>query len=233
MRTRIMLLVGVTALALGLAACGGDDEPEEAAPAPAETADTGLVTVVHGVPGLTVDVYVNDELTLEAFEPGTVTDPLELPAGDYEIAVREAGADAASEPAILGSAALEAGANVSIAAHLDADGTPTLSVFANDLTAPADGEGRVIVRHTAAAPAVDVLADESALIENLANPDEAAAEVAAGTYSVAVALAGTTDPVLGPADVEVADGQATIVYATGSAAEGTLGLAVQTIDLTA
>ena len=42
----------------------------------------GTVTVVHGVPDLTVDVYVNDALTLGDFEYGTVTDPLTLPAGD-------------------------------------------------------------------------------------------------------------------------------------------------------
>ena len=42
--------------------------------------DTGTVTVVHGVPGLTVDVYVNGGLTLPDFAPGTITDPLTLPA---------------------------------------------------------------------------------------------------------------------------------------------------------
>jgi hypothetical protein len=44
-----------------------------------------------------------------------------------------------------------------------------------------------------------------------------------------VAAAGTTEPVIGPADVPVAEGQATIVYAIGSLEEGSLGVAVQTI----
>ena len=52
---------------------------------PAGAQSTGTVTVVHGVQGLTVDVYVNGELTLEDFAPKTVTDPLQLPAGNYEI----------------------------------------------------------------------------------------------------------------------------------------------------
>ena len=39
------------------------------------------------MPGLTVDVYVNGDLTLEDFAPDTVTDELELPAGDYDIAI--------------------------------------------------------------------------------------------------------------------------------------------------
>ena len=56
-----------------------------ATPAVAQ-ASTGTVTVVHGVPDLVVDVYVNGDLTLEDFAPNTVTDPLTLPAGNYDLA---------------------------------------------------------------------------------------------------------------------------------------------------
>ena len=52
-------------------------------PAAGAQAGTGTVTVIHGVPGVDVDVYVNGDLTLEDFKPETVTKPLELPAGDY------------------------------------------------------------------------------------------------------------------------------------------------------
>jgi hypothetical protein len=214
------LLVLLTALGTVLAFTGT---------ASAQAAD-GTVTVVHGVPGLTVDVYVNGEPTLTGFEPLTVTDPLELPAGDYAIDIRAAGEPADSAPALSGSATLPAGANASIVAHLDAAGAPTLSVFVNDTSATAAGEGRLVVRHTAAAPAVDVLAGGTALFSGLANPNEASADVPADTYSATVAAAGTTAPVIGPADVPVAEGQATIVYAVGSLDDGTLGVAVQTID---
>jgi hypothetical protein len=190
---------------------------------------TGTVTVVHGVPGLPVDVYVNGEPTLTGFEPGTVTDPLELPAGSYELAVRAAGEPADAAPAISGSADLPAGANASIVAHLDPSGAPTLSVFVNDTSPTAAGEGRLVVRHTAAAPAVDVLAGGSALFSNLSNPNEAMADVPADTYSASVAAAGTTDPVIGPADVPVTEGQATIVYAIGSLEDDSLDVLVQTI----
>jgi hypothetical protein len=206
--------------ALTLAVAGG---------ASAQAQETGSVTVVHGVPGLTVDVYVNGEPTLRDFAPGTVTDALELPAGSYELAVREAGAAADSEAAISGSADLEAGANVSIVAHLDADGGPTLSVFANDTSQIAAGESRVSVRHTAAAPTVDVLANGEPLIQGLSNPDEQTANVPAGSYSVAVAPAGETDPVLGPADLAVEEGSAYAVYAFGSLEDETLDLIVQPI----
>ena len=56
------------------------------------------------------------------------------------------------------------------------------------------GQARLIVRHTAAAPAVDVLAGGSAVISGLTNPNEKALEVPAGTVAAAVAAAGTTQP---------------------------------------
>ena len=79
----------------------------------------GIVTVVHGVPGLTVDVYVNDALTLEDFEYGTVTDPLTLPAADYDIDIRVADSDPSSDPVLTELVTLPAGANATIEANLD------------------------------------------------------------------------------------------------------------------
>jgi hypothetical protein len=191
---------------------------------------TGTVTVVHGVPGLTVDVYVNGKLTLEDFAPKTVTDPLQLPAGNYEIKVFAANSDpATATPAITGSATLPAGANASIVAHLTAAGAPTLSVFVNDVAPIAAGKARLVVRHTAAAPAVDVLVNGSPALTNLANPNEAKAEVPAGTYAAAVAATGTTTPVIGPANLTLQAGTAYFVYAIGSLQDKNLDLVVQTI----
>jgi hypothetical protein len=94
----------------------------------------------------------------------------------------------------------------------------------------AAGEARVTVRHTAAAPAVDVRVNGTPTFEGLTNPNEASADVAAGTIEADVVLAGTEDVALGPADLELAEGTNTIVYAWGSAEEQNLELAVQTID---
>jgi len=191
---------------------------------------TGTVTVVHGVQGLTVDVYVNGELTLEDFAPKTVTDPLQLPAGNYEIKIFAANSDpATATPAITGSATLPAGANASIVAHLTAAGAPTLSVFVNDVAPIAAGKARLVVRHAAAAPAVDVLVDGSPALTNLANPNEAKAEVPAGTYAAAVAATGTTTPVIGPANLTLQAGTAYFVYAIGSLQDENLELVIQTI----
>ena len=176
-------------------------------------------------------MYVNGELTLDDFAPGDLAGPLELPAGSYEVALTAPDAADASAP-ILGPAtiALDAGGNYTAVAHLTEAGEPGLNLFTNDISQTAPGQGRLTVRHTAAAPAVDILAGGSPVIENLTNPNEAKLDLPAGTVSAAVALTGTTDPVIGPADVAIEEGVNTIVYAWGSAEDGNLAIAAQTIS---
>ncbi|MPY09822.1 DUF4397 domain-containing protein [Arthrobacter bussei] len=197
----------------------------------AETADTAQLSVLHAVPDLTVDVYVNGDLTLDDFTPGTLAGPLELPAGDYELAVTAADADDAGAP-VIGpvTVTLAAGGNYTATANLDAEGTPTANFYTNDVSAVEAGKARLTVRHTAAAPAVDVLAGGAPVVENLSNPDEATLTTDPGTISAAVAATGTTAPVIGPADLTLAEGTATIVYAWGSLEDGNLALATQVIE---
>ena len=198
----------------------------------AEDAGDATVSVLHGVPGLTVDVYANGEELIPDFEPGTLTDPLTLPAGTYDLQVFADGDDPeTADPAIEASGVeVPAGANATVVAHLDADGNPVLTPYVNDTSATAAGEARLTVRHTAAAPAVDVRADGEVLFAGLTNPNEESGDVPAGTYSADVVLEGTEDVAIGPADLDLVEGTNTIVYAWGSADEGNLELAVQTID---
>ena len=88
MRTRLIAMFAIALLML-------------LAPAAyAQEGDAGSVTVVHGIPDTPVDVYVNGDLTLEDFEPGTVTDPLDLPAGSYDIEIFAEGEGPDGDPAI-------------------------------------------------------------------------------------------------------------------------------------
>jgi hypothetical protein len=201
------------------------------APASAAKAEA-TVSVLHAVPDLTVDVYANGEKLIPDFAPGTLTDPLQLPAGTYDIQVFADGDNPDNaEPAIEASGVeVPAGANATVVAHLDADGNPVLTPFVNDVSATEAGQARLVVRHTAEAPPVDVRADGEVLFPDLANPDEASGDVPAGSYSADVTLAGENQAVLGPADLQLAEGTATIVYAWGSAEAGNLDLAVQTVD---
>jgi len=239
----------VALLAIGLTACETSEEnPMSPAMTPAAASakidgrtmpagDKGTVTVIHGVPGLVVDVYVNGAMTLPAFEPYTVTDPLELPEGNYDIVIVPEGGDPAS-PAISGSAFLPAGANVTIIAHLDAAGSPTLGVFVNDVSRIMPGKTRLAVRHAAAAPVVDVAlyrgngtGNYIATVPDLANAGEAAVDVRPGRYSATIAPAGDSTPVFGPASLVLKPKVLNLVYAVGSISEGSFRLLTQSIDL--
>lgn len=217
------------------AACGvamlGTALPATASETEGSGGDAAMLSVLHGVPDTTVDVYVNGDRTLDDFAPGDLAGPLELPAGDYEIAVTASDADDDSEP-VIGpvDVTLDAGVNYTAAAHLDAEGQPTATAFVNDTSALDAGNGRLVVRHVAAAPAVDVWANGEVAVPGLANPDERSLDLPAGNLEAAVSVSGETDPVLGPVDVEVTEGAATIVYAWGSAEDGSLALATQTVE---
>lgn len=202
-----------------------------AVPVSAHAATGAKLSVLHAVPDTPVDVYVNGALTLDNFAPGDLAGPLDLAAGTYSVAITAADAADASKP-VIGpiDLALADGGNYTAVAHLKEDGTPGATLFTNDVSQTAAGEGRLTVRHTAAAPAVDVLAGGSAVVSGLTNPNEKVLNLPAGTISAAVAAAGSMTPVIGPADVTVAEGANTIVYAWGSLSANNLKLAVQTID---
>ncbi len=204
-----------------------------ALPATAAAQETATVTVVHGIPGTPVDVYAGGERLLDDFQPETVTDPLPLPAGDVELALRPADSGADADPILTADASVEAGQDVSVVAHLDADGEPTITPFANDTSEIPAGQARVTVRHTAAAPAVDVLGGGEPVIEGLENPNEESVEVDAGTLEAAVAAAGETDPVIGPQSLDLAAGGNYAVYAVGSLEEETTTLLVQQVGASA
>lgn len=200
------------------------------APANADSHEA-TVSVLHAVPDLTVDVYVDGEEFIPGFEPGTLTDPQSLPAGTYDIAIFAEGEGPDGDPAIEANGVeVPGGANATIVAHLSEEGDPTATAFVNDTSELAAGEARVTARHTAAAPSVDVRVDETPTFEGLTNPNEATADVEAGTISADIVLAGTEDVAIGPADLDLAEGTHTIAYAWGSAEDENLDIAVQTID---
>jgi hypothetical protein len=197
----------------------------------ASAQDTGTVYVVHGIPDTPVDVYVDGQRALDDFAPGTAQGPLDLPSGPHQVAVFPADAADGSGQALLSAEAeVPAGGNVTLAAHLTAQGQPALTPLVNEVGAVPAGEARVVVRHLAAAPAVDVLAGGQPVVRNLTNPNQEALEVPAGTVTAAVAAAGTTEPVIGPADLTLREGTTTFVHAVGSLEQGNLQLVTFTVS---
>ncbi|RKT79015.1 uncharacterized protein DUF4397 [Terracoccus luteus] len=196
----------------------------------AHAAGESAVSVLHAVPGATVDVYANGKALLTDFKPGTLTDPVMLAEGSYDLKVVAAG-DGADGKAIVEAkdVAVPADANITVVAHLTADGAPALTPYVNDTSSVPAGQARLTVRHDAAAPAVDVRANGEVALKGLTNPKEAKAVVPAGTISADVVLAGTDTVAIGPADVSLKEGTNTIVYAWGSAADKNLMLATQVV----
>jgi uncharacterized protein DUF4397 len=179
------------------------------------------LNVVHAIPGVDVEVCVNGEVAIPGFNPGEVVTGVGLPAGGYDIAIVPEG-EACEASAILQAADVElaGGRNYTAIAHLTEDGTPTLGLFRNNVRPLAQGSTRMTIRHTAAAPAVDVWANGRTVLEDVTNGATATLKVPAGVYAAWVSLPDEYAPVIGPAVLKLARGTAYQVYAWGSAASG-------------
>jgi hypothetical protein len=190
----------------------------------------GQVIVVHGVPDLAVDIYVNGDLTFEDSNFGDVFGPLALPEGSYDIEIFAAGADPdVDAPALSGTAALPAGAVATIAAYLQEGGAPTVGVFVENNASIAAGEARITARHLADFGAVDVLANDGAVWEGVTNGVGADTDVPADTYNIKITAAGDAATVAFDADVALAEGTNTIAYAIGSVSGGSFQVATAAI----
>jgi len=201
-----------------------------AAPGAAQAQDTPVVTLLHGIPGQPVDVSVGGQVLLSGFEPGATQD-LSAFAGQTltDLQVLAAGTDTVLLAA--DSLALPDSGNSTVVAFLDATGNPTLQIFENNVDPVPDGQARVIVRHTAAAPAVDLVVGEDRPIENAANGDEGELLVPAGELrGLRVAPTGG-DPLLDVPPLSVDAGTDLIVYAVGSFDDATLTFYQQEIEV--
>jgi hypothetical protein len=206
------LLAGMAALAAVLVAAP--------AGANAQTADAEIM-LLHGIPGVTVDVVVDGAVVIPNFEPGTMQD-LSSFAGQTlkNLEVRPAGATTA----VIGPVAefdVPSSGSYTVVAFLDASGKPTLKAFENDTSAIAAGNGRLTVRHTAAAPAVDIVLGDARPVENLSNGNSAGLDLAAGEIAGAKIAPTGADPIADVPTVTVGAGKNLIVYAVGSLADDT------------
>lgn len=179
----------------------------------------------HAVPDApAVDVLVNGNVAVADLAFGDVTGYLEVPAGEYDVAINVAGTSTT-----VFSATIELAAEDYTAAaigNLEPEGDEpgfTVDIFTDKLGVLDSGDGRVRAYHASPdAPAVDVAVadanDEPAiyLAQDLsfgsAGPN---VEVAAGTYPVAVYPAGSSTPVFGPVDVTIREGEVLTAFAEG------------------
>ncbi|CAN5480665.1 hypothetical protein BH10ACT3_BH10ACT3_10090 [soil metagenome] len=153
----------------------------------AQEAPTSQVTVVHGLRGQLVDVYLDGELLLEGFEPDRLTDPMTVHSGVHTVDLRPAGTPATDPPKATASPDVPPGP-VSVVAHFAPDGSWTMSLFTNGSGDLGAGTGRVVFRNTASVSPVDVeLAGASTPVPALATGAEADQDLPAASYGVQVA----------------------------------------------
>ena len=143
---KLLLLIGALAAVIGLAAI-----PAGATTPTAAKAKTGSLTIVHGIPDLPVDIYVNKKLAL-AGVTFTKFATVNLPAGHVRVDFKAAGTPANGRSALVRDLDVKAGVSKSLVAHLTASGKPTTSVYYNNTTKAGNGIAQVTVRHDAAAP---------------------------------------------------------------------------------
>jgi Domain of unknown function (DUF4397) len=194
--------------------------------APAGNAQTpaARIHLLHGIPATDVDVEAGGANVFSGFKYGETKDLSSL-AGKTLAALKVKAAGTATVAIDAGDVKLPAAGNFTIVAHLDAAGKPALAVFENDTAKIAAGKGRLVVRHAAAAPAVDVKANGATAFANVVNGKEGKADLAAGKISATVTPAGAASPVvIGPADLPITEGESLIVYAVGSLEGKSLGV---------
>ena len=216
------ILAGAAALAATLVAVpAGTSSAQESAE----------IMLLHGITGITVEVAFDGAVVIPGFEPGDMQDLTSF-AGQTltNLEVRPAGTeDVAIGP--VPSFDVPASGSWTVVAHLDAEGTQTITPFENDTSAAGDGQGRLTVRHTAAAPAVDIVLGDARPVENLSNPNEASLDVPAGEIAGAQIAPTGGDPIADVPTVSVAAGQNLIVYAVGSLTDETFTFYTQDVAL--
>lgn len=200
-------------------------------PSIASAQDTVDLTLVHGIPGATVDVMVDGAVVIDDFVPGSLAD---ISSFAGQTLTNLAVVDGTSGDAVIGPVAsfnVPADGSWSIVAHLDDAGTPVISSFQNNLAALGANEARVTVRHTAEAGAVDLIVGDQRPIVGAVNGDSAELELPSGDLTDAQ-LAPTGDVAIAQiATIDLAANTNTVIYAVGSVGDDTLDFVVQVVDL--
>lgn len=222
-----------------------------AVPAFADGEDTGVLNVVHGIPGVEVDVCASGDVTggkyielIDKFNFKDIEDGIELPTGDYNAFVRGESDEPCDESQvafglIAKGLTLPAGANVSVVANLDQGGTPELSVFVNNTDPLRRWSSRITVRHTADAPTVDVYTGRYArwtwkTFDDVSNGDEGSRKFWAGRRYIGLALEDSQsrkDIAIGPIKTYLHPTANNVFYAVGSLEGGTFEIISQVIEV--
>ncbi len=194
------------------------------------------VFVIHGIPGVPVDVYASlagapipTTPTIAGFLPKAIADVQAGPATvDIRIYAQGANPQTAQPVIAVLGAVIPNNVELSVVAHLDGQGAPTATIYRNDNSPVASGMARVSVRHAAQAPAVQLVAGGFPKLA-LTNPYFGDLEVPATTIPLQLQLAFTGTAVTPTAPLAFASGTRYFVYAIGSVPGNTLDFILQAV----
>ncbi len=196
------------------------------APAGATDADEAVsssLTFIHGVPGQRFDVYVGKELVAANAEFSSLHPGIALSQGRHKVAIREPGARAKSRPIAKLRVKVTNSAPQTVVAHLDNNGE--IDLYKRRVnTKWVNGEARLIVRHLAHAPAIQLRYDGGLKHRSVASGQTRKSVVPALPFELGV-YAQTSEelqPILDPVMVSLAANTVTVVYVIGSNDDGTL-----------
>ena len=199
-------------------------------PVSAQADGDDRIHLIHGLPDTDLDVEIDGRLVVEGFAFRDTHDLSSL-AGTTVPSLRFLGAGTDEVVLDAGELTLPDSGSVSALIHLKPDGSLNLSIFENDVSQLAAGESRLIIRHLAAAPAVDVVAAGEIVFEALANGEQREADLAAGSVTASLVPTGEDGPVvIGPADLPLSEGTLLIVYGLGSLEENTMTVLTEIIS---
>jgi hypothetical protein len=199
------------------------------------------VTVIHGIDGrdlglaqsLAVDITSNGACLLKGVTFKGIAGPLAVPAGVYNLEVRVGNGNCTGAIAATGRFDLGLGENASFVAHLGEEGAPKIAKFTNDLNATAGTAGRLIVRHTAAAPQVLISVTKGRRrnvgFAQISNGEQVKLDLASMPYTATVFGASRRVRVADLA-VELPADKVVVNYAVGTLSKGSFAVISQQFD---
>lgn len=190
--------------------------------------DTAEIVVVHGVPGLEVDILIDGETSALTEVNYGDTAVISVPAGSYVLGVAPTGT---TDAVLTANASVDAGGSYSVVAHLDTNGDPQLSVFVNTNTAAG-----IQPFHAANFGPVAIIAGGAIVLDDVENGDTAHIATSGTVPGVGIGVAGSTDIALALGDVDVPEDGVILAYAvgpdTGNDLPDVLTVAISVVDAT-
>jgi Domain of unknown function (DUF4397) len=189
------------------------------------------LTLVHGIPDVTVDLSVDGVVVIDAFIPGSLANISSFAGQTLQnVTVTD---DTSGEVVIgpIGSLEVPDSGSYSLVAHLDAEGEAVLSTYENNTTPPDTGDALLTVRHTAEAGPIDVIIDGDRAITDLANGESDEIELPAGPLTDAQIAPTGDDAIAEITTIELDSAGNTVIYAVGSADDDSLDFVVQIVDV--